>query len=180
MARSSRFNRAGQHTARRRNSWDAGPSIAPTSLTAAGVTLWTVGAQSTIDGSTVVRTRGQGSLFIGSASNVLDGFNEAAVGICIVSENAFGAGAASVPAPLTDIAWDGWMWHMILSQFRTSSVSPETFQSTMEAVRFDIDSKAMRKIRESDVVIGVLELGTEIGTTQMEFQARTRILTKLP
>jgi hypothetical protein len=56
----------------------------------------------------------------------------------------------------------------------------ETGQSTMEAVRVPIDSKAMRKVHESDVLVGVIEMGTEVGAATVRYAAETRILDKLP
>ena len=107
-----------------------------------------------------------------------DGFDEVGLGMCYVSENAFGAGVASVPSPLTDMGWDGWMWHQILSQFRGFSTT-ETGRGPMEAVRMSIESKAMRKVKASDILIGVVEVGTEVGAASLGFQARTRVLDKL-
>jgi len=43
-----------------------------------------------------------------------------------------------------------------------------------------IDSRAMRKTTDTDVLIGVFEAGTEVGNATMEFSAITRILDKLP
>ena len=150
-----------------------------TTLTAAGAVLWATGAQALSDGLTVVRVRGQYTLSLRVVTTIFDGFARWGMGICIVAENAFDAGVGSVPSPLSDIAWNGWMYHNLggaLTGFSTT----ETGRGPMEAVRVDIDTKAMRKTRSSDIVVGVLELGTEVGAATVGFAAETRMLVKLP
>ena len=164
---------------RRAMAWDAGPEQVPVSLSAAGATLWATGAQALSDDLTIVRTRGQLTLNLTSIATIGDGYAKVGLGICIVPENAFNAGVGSVPTPLTDIGWDGWMWHMLLGQFRGFSTT-ELGTGPMEAVRVDIDSKAMRKTHASDFVMGAVELGTETGTAVLGFVATTRMLFKLP
>ena len=177
-ARRSRFQSRGV-SSRRRVGWNAGPTQVPLNLSAAGASLWATGAQALLDGLTIVRIRGQFTLAITTTTTVLDGFHRIGLGICNVTENAFNAGVASVPQPLTDIGWDGWMWHQIVSRM-TGFSTTEAGRGPMEAVRMEIDTKAMRKTRDTDVLVGVLEMGTEVGTSTVQFQASTRILDKLP
>ena len=180
MARSrgSSFRRTGGF--RRRAGWEQGPQTAGIlALTSAGSSLWTVGQQSVLDGLTIVRVRGEFTIVQSLATAVLDGFEDYALGMCFVSENAFGIGATAIPQPLTDIAWDGWFWHHSGAQI-SSSETTEVGRGPMGAMRVPIDSKGMRKLRETDVCVGVIELGTEIGTATVRFAATTRILLKLP
>ena len=126
-----------------------------------------------------MRIRGQIVLNLSVVTAIGDGFDAVAVGICNVSENAFDAGVASVPTPLADLAWDGWIYHQLVGRM----FGPETAElgaSVLDSVRMDIDSKAMRKTRFSDVLIGVVEVGTETGTATLLFSGITRILDKLP
>ena len=178
MAHGRQFRRGAIVSSRRKTSWSAGPQQIPTNLSAAGATLWALGSQALEDGLTAVRIRGEGSLLQVTTTTVLDGFANVGLGICNVSENAFNAGVASVPTPLTDIGWDGWMWHMLLSEFVGMSTT-ETGQAGSEYVRFPIETKAMRKTRASDVLVGVVELGTEVGAAVLRFQATSRVLDKL-
>ena len=53
-------------------------------------------------------------LWLSTGTSALDGY-DGAVGLCIVSENAFNAGIASIPTPITDIQWDGWLWYQSFS-----------------------------------------------------------------
>ena len=148
-------------------------------MTAAGAFLWANGVQANLDGLTTVRIRGQFTLHLDVVTTIGDGFAGVGLGICNVSENAFGAGVASVPHPLTDIQWDGWMWHQLLGEFDGSSTT-EVGRNPMEAVRMEIDTKAMRKTRAGDLLIGVIELGTEVGAATLAFTSRTRVLDLLP
>jgi len=175
-ARGSRFRRSG--STRRQTSWDAGP-FGSLSLTAAGSAIFTTGAQAVGDGLTLVRTRGELLLTISAISAAGDGWPRLAAGICIVSENAFGVGGApSVPAPLTDIAWDGWLWHYVGSVI--GQVSGNFGTDGSQTIRIPIDSKAMRRIKSTDIQIGVIELGTETGTATLLADLNTRILDKIP
>ncbi len=181
MARPRTFTRGRPHGgSRRRTGWFKGPSeVTPTSITGIGSLLWDTGLQAIDNGLTVARIRGEITLSLTTVTTVLDGFREVAAGICVVSENAFDAGTASVPSPLTDVAWDGWMWHELYSQFRGFSTTP-TGQSPLEAIRMPIDTKAMRKLKATDVLIGVVETGVEVGTASLLFGASTRALLFLP
>ena len=81
-----------------------------------------------------------------------------AFGMLVVSEDAFAAGAASIPGPFTDASSDLWMVHQYV-------VSDMIFGS---AVGFDsaggrsyeIDSKAMRKVTEEERLVVMFENGS--------------------
>ena len=156
--------------ARRSTSWAVGASETR-QLTAVGVTLWAVGSQAVVPGLTLVRTRGELLVAISSVAAVTDTMRMA-FGLCVVSENAFGAGVGSVPTPDVDMAWDGWLWH----RFVSLAVSAGSEAGT---ARIEIDSKAMRKIKETDVLIGVTEVIAESGTVVCSLRAETRVLMKL-
>jgi len=177
-SRGSRFPRISAGN-RRKVGWDGGPSSTTTALTAAGASLWSIGSLVGSDGGTLVRTRGQFSAFLSVVGAIQDGFVNGAVGIGVVSENAFGVGITAVPHPLTDDSWDGWLFHRYMGQMRGSATT-ELFRFPMEAFRWEIDSKAMRKLKETDVIVGVTELGTLIGAATVIYQADTRMLIKLP
>ncbi len=157
---------------RRLVTWSEGPSGTSGSITASGTALFSVGGQATINDQTIVRTRGQLSFLTNGAPTAVDNMVYA-FGICIVSENAFGVGVTAVPAPLTDVFWDGWLYHVQ----GVAGLVPGNVGGTSAAV--EIDSKAMRKIHFSDVVIGVLEV-VETGTVILTALLQTRLLTKLP
>ncbi len=185
MPRSSRgsFRRGFPVSARRKTSWTVGPSGTIVGLAAAGSTLFTTGAQSTVDGLTMVRTRGELQAHLTDTTAAGDGFPRIACGLCVVAENAFDAGVASVPAPLTDISWDGWLWHRLFGLVSNEAIGPSAIShavnTDLSTFRTEIDSKAMRKLKGSDVVIAVFETGAEVGTAVMDVSINTRILSKL-
>jgi len=151
-----------------------------TDLTAAGAFAWPVGTGTTEDGTTLVRTRGQFSWALHNIGTVLDGFRQMAVGIGIATEEAFTVGGTpSLPSPLADANWDGWLWHSFTANLMGFSTT-EVGQSVMEAGRIEIDSKAMRKFEDGMVVFGSVELGVETGVAVVRVAAETRLLVKLP
>ena len=168
-------------SSRRKTGWSAGPSETGTSLTAAATLLWATASVPTSDGLTIVRTRGEFSAFISSATTALDGFVEYAVGIGLVTAQALAIGVTAVPSPLGEIGWEGWLWH----HTGAALIQPQSTESNPipmgpSAIRGEIDSKAMRKVGANMRVIGVFEVGAEVGTAVVEFSANTRLLSKLP
>jgi len=163
--------------ARRKVTWNQGPNGSISNIITSTVALFALGSQATIDDLTLVRIRGQVLLSLSAVDAVNEGFR-CYLGICSVSENAFNAGVAAVPAPLADIGWDGWIWHyesILRSNFATFE---PTSPMTME--RIQIDNKAMRKVHNTDILVGVLET-TELGDgSTMAALMDTRILDKLP
>ena len=179
MAHVRRFRQGNLGANRRKTGWFEGPSQKPEfQITAAGSVLWALGSLALGDGLTTIRIRGMLTVNLVVTTSVGDGFDSCAAGICYVTGEAFAAGIASVPTPLSDMDWDGWMWHQILGRFRGAETT-EVARFPMEAGRFPIDSKAMRKSRAGDVLIGVFEAGAETGASTLGFSADTRILDKL-
>ena len=107
-----RFSPRGNSGSPRRNvSWAGGPQGSFGAISATTVALMGNGTQALFDNLTIVRIRGELLLYITTAGGAADEGFRWSFGMCNVSENAFNAGVASVPAPFTDIAWDGWMVH---------------------------------------------------------------------
>ena len=176
--RSTGFARRGS-SSRRKTGWSVGPSQVPIGISATGSLLWALSSQVLVDGLTLIRIRGEFSCHLNVVTAISDGFASFAVGLCNVSENAFNAGIVSVPSPITDMAWPGWMYHSLHAEL-TGLETTEVGRGPLSAVRVSIDSKAMRKVRIMDVLCGVIEVGAETGTANLVFSATTRILDKLP
>ena len=178
MAHARRFTQR-TSSSRRKTTWNAGPSQnAVATISAAGSLLWDTGSAVALGGTTQVRLWGQYTLMLNVVTAIGDGFASYGLGICNVTAEAFAVGVTAIPSPITDIDWDGWLWHQLGGQLRGASTT-ELGVSPMEAVRGEIDSKAMRKLRITDVTVGVLELGTEQGAATVVFTARTRVFDKL-
>ena len=179
MARQGRFQSArGQVSSRRLTAWRSGPnSGAVQSLVAVGSTLVSTGTASA-ERLTLVRIRGEITLWIRLATAIGDGFTDFNVGIGIVSANAFATGQAAIPTAGSDRDWPGWIWHHSGGAI-VSLETTEVARGPMGAVRIPIDSKAMRKWRLNEVLMGSIQLGTEIGTAQVDMVMSTRVLIKL-
>ena len=110
--------------------------------------LWNTGIALTSGGkATIVRIRGDLSVFLTSVAADGDGFS-GAVGLGIVTADAFAIGPTACPGAFTDPAWDGWMWHSYFYVFGPSQAAAEGAQPAA-VQRITIDSKAMRKFDET-------------------------------
>ena len=159
---------------RRKSSWALGPQGFTPAMVASQVVLM-AGTQLNVEAATLVRSRGEFLANLLSSGANGDGYR-CAVGLCVVTENAFNAGVTAVPAPLADLGWDGWYWHRefhLFSQGSTVNTGAEG-----NTVRFEIDSKAMRKMKATDFTIAVLEV-VETGVATMDARIAVRELFKL-
>jgi len=170
---------------RRKTAWELGPgdSAAQTPLSATASSL-TSGVSFLVDGGTVVRLRGHLVLQLTTAAALADGFH-GAFGIGVATLAAFTAGVASVPTPITELAWDGWLYHQFVSIKAGDSViaagasnEPGQMHSVSAVQRVDVDSRAMRKVNIDEVVYACLEVG-EVGTASMAWFFNSRLLLKL-
>jgi len=174
MAR-GRFRGTFPQRSRRSVTWGVGPG-GESSLLVAGSSNAILGSSVVATGTevTVVRTRGAFSTYLVMAAAAIDGFFYA-VGIGVVTAQAFGAGVASLPDPFDDTDWDGWLWHHFGSVF---SPTGTIGSSVMEAERLEIDSKGMRKLDANEVLFATIST-TEVGTATMRVQLDSRMLFKL-
>ena len=177
-------------TPRRQTGWGGGPAsgtdgAAGSLITVSSSVLGSVVSTPTIDGLTLVRTRGEFMFRLLTASVAGDGYF-GAVGLAIFNDTALAAGVGSVNTPITDEAWDGWLWHRYFACLAQgaitaagSSLSAGQQEGVSAAVRVEVDSKAMRKIpvgMSLAVVLQVTEDATAVGV--WSFNSRT--LSKLP
>jgi len=103
------------------------------------------------EAETILRTRGRFRFLIDAATT-----NESAtiaMGIGVVSARAVAAGAASLPRPATEGAFP-WLFHdwAIVTSFAGLGSGPG------ESFDISVDSKAMRKIKETEVLALVFEV----------------------
>ena len=176
MARQRGF----QRSTRRPVTWQVGPRDASGTIAATGKTLWT-GSVAEAGGeaseATIVRTRGGGRIVLKSATLAGDGF-EVGLGLAVFTDQAVAAGVASMPGPLTDADWDGWMWHAIHYVQVVTGTIADGVNAASASVGYEIDSKAMRKWdRGAETIAAVTEV-TELGTGSIEHNAFTRMLVK--
>ncbi len=171
MARRSSSSRSRPISLARKTSWETGPQLNHTVFTAVGPTVWTSGRQAVVEALTFVRIRGLITFNI-TGTGITNGMS-GAWGIGIASENAFGVGLTALMNPFDDSGWDGWMAHGFWSVDGDSGAAGASLQ-------VEIDSKAMRKIDETDVLYGSVDVAVETGTCIVSCTADTRVLFKLP
>jgi len=118
---------------------------------AAGATV-IVESNATLIDTTIVRTRGL--MTAQPASFGVDAMIIGAYGIGIVSDQAFAAGAASLPGPWTDKDWGGWLvWLPIAFRFEATT----DVGRLLASVSMQMDSKAMRKVQANETVVTIAE-----------------------
>ncbi len=120
-------------------------------------------------GLTLIRTRGQLNLHFDPTS--INDVLEVGVGMALFSTDAFAAGVASLPGPLSDADYD-WAYHRMV-MFSTFTAT-ESDTSIQQNLNIEIDSKAMRKMNSSQtlgwVVEGIIHSGG--GTFDVSLVAR--------
>ena len=151
MAR--RFVRGHVGGSKRHGEWSSSTPLTALTVLAGSTALLTQIFVPQDAGETIIRTRG---LFGWSSDQTSAGEDQmGAVGIGVVSEQAATVGITAVPHPDTDAAWGGWLWHSYYAS-RLSAASAVGFEPGMFH-RITIDSKAMRKLGESERMIVVVE-----------------------
>jgi len=126
---------------------------------------------------TLIRTRGTLQVYLEAVAAALDGFPWA-FGLIVVSQEAFAAGAASIPGPLSDGAQDWWFFHQYGFSFAPNATLSNSEGSMNRTV--EVDSKSMRKLHVGQNLVGVFETGTEVGTAVVRVSFDCRMLFKLP
>ena len=177
MARSRGFQPRLTRSPRKDRAWALGPEAVSVTASNSSSLLWTNGVITSLAKVTIARIRGHGRIILSAAAAINDGF-AGALGIGVVAQNAFAAGIASLPIPVTDSDWDGWMWHNFFDIRAISATIADGVNSVSTVFDFDIDTKAMRKLGDEQVVFGAIEF-TETGTSTLFFSADSRMLVLL-
>ena len=174
----SRGNQRLIRSPRRTTIWNEGPlSTAVQSATAASTLVVNTG-QTALGGVTLVRTRGHLAIWISSAGSDGDGFTRVQAGIGIVTTDAFAAGGSSMPTPLDDPDWGGWLWFDAVGPVIGQELA-NLNSGPMGQVRLPIDSKAMRKVKPNETIFGSVSFQAEIGVATINMAMDTRMLIKL-
>ncbi len=180
MASPRRFQHRNQ-SQRRKTAWDFGPNLTVVASTAVQKRVWTNGiALAAESQSTITRIRGQISLYLDLVTAAGDGFS-GAIGLGIVTADAFAIGETAMPGPFSDPEWNGWIWHefFTLRGVAAQSSGENIARNATADRQITIDSKAQRIFRSNEVLFGMTELAVETGTAGMTMQGDTRVLFKL-
>ena len=120
--------------------------------------------------NTIVRMRGQVSVKPEVLAADVDIVG--ALGVGIVSTDAFGAGAASVPGPFLQADWPGWfVWRSFSYHFEFQDATGIHYPMW----DFEVDSKAMRKVSQNETVVIMAE--SQVGAFRIS--TPLRMLVKL-
>ena len=163
---------------RRKTAWGVGPDTIADVFSSTSTQTWDTGiALANEEQATIVRIHGFVQLFLTASDAAASGF-AVAMGFGIVTAEAFAAGVASMPSPLTDANWDGWMWHKFV-QVRSIAAAAADFNGLASVQNIDIDVKAMRILQSDNTLFGATEV-VETGTATLQVNADTRLLLLLP
>ena len=104
-----------------------------------------------------------------------DSFYSLWYGIGVFNSNAATAGVASLPTPLLDASWDGWLFHGAL---HAGSATSGVIDSPLGIQRIDVESKAMRKVGHDQIIALVIEPFAVLGTEAFQLYGGFRMLLK--
>ncbi len=165
---------------RRRTGWEAGTggttvtefsTLTPAFIGNAVVAL--------LDGLTLLRTRGFLKIVQIAGATANDGM-VGAFGIGIATTAAITAGIGSVPTPITEQEWEGWLYWQGFSVSTITATEGDGVNAVARVQEFIIDSKAMRKIDENESLYAAFEVGTEVGAVTIAVTHDCRMLFALP
>ncbi len=160
MARKFSNTRFRTDSKRRKSTW-VGPANQNTVAVATGasVIIGSFTPSTTVPSMnepTVIRTRGECVVKPQAITATVS--VSGAFGVGIVTDQAFVAGAGSIPRPFDDAGWDGWfMWQSF--SFENTVIDATGFQS-MIGRQYQVDSKAMRKIQAGETMVLMAESQT--------------------
>ena len=166
---------------RRQTSWETGPgdNTLVTQITSAGSSFVGSAITPTIPGLTIVRLRGGAQFFLSASDSALGGFG-GAFGIGIATLAAVTAGAASVPTPLTEQDWNGWIYWTPITVRQITATTADGANSSGIYMRLEVDTKAMRKMKEEDAMYAMIQVSNETGVSVLQASFDSRVLAMLP
>ena len=125
----------------------------------------------------VTITRIRGTAFAHMDAGAAADCGELGLGLIIVKSEAFAAGAASMPAPISEIE-QSWIWHHIFT-FGPAVLATDDPGDISRNDRVVIDSKAQRKVQSGDLLGFVWEWTANAGTPTADGYAAIRFMVKL-
>jgi len=163
-------------TVRRQTGWGLGPG-GTSVLTLSGTGSSFLGSVVVLaleEKATLVRTRGELDVYLRTSDGVASGL-QGAIGVAKATTAAVAAGIASVPTPITEADWDGWLfWHPI----SVHTMDGDTGAGPPMSQRLEVDSKAMRKWTQEETMYAAIEV-VEIGAVTADVFFDSRMLVKL-
>jgi len=140
---------------RRATFWGRSPAdTAPTALAAATAVLDSTSVP-LVQGETIVRCRGQ--IIVGSDQQAANEAWVGAVGAFVATNQAVAVGVGSLPTPYTDQDSELFFMHQYFGNFFRFGTAVGL--ESMSMMKFEFDSKAMRKIQSGETLCFVVENG---------------------
>jgi len=128
---------------------------------------------------TIVRTRGQLGVKADSGAAASPHLSSVGLGIYLADSAAVTAG--SLQLPITDIGSDWlWWWNAVITENIGGAAENIANGGWMLFERVVVDSKAMRKVKNNQVLVLVAELFSEQGTGAANIFGTIRMLLKAP
>ena len=144
------------------------------SLSAITSSLGLQNALDSMTSPTLVRVRGE--ILVMASGGTLNDDVLVGVGKAVVSRRAALIGTTAMPRPITDLNYS-WLWHGF-AMLRLLALSSEGFNK-MSAVRFVVDSRAMRKIlSDEEELVTCLETRNASGSAGVIWSPNERVLLK--
>jgi len=165
---------------RRKTEWDVGPggssvtNITSSAIAILGSGIALVGGAGEV---TIVRIRGHFEGILKSATAAASGFH-CAFGIGLITSAAFAVGISAIPGPLSEIGWDGWMYHTFFDLHAVTGTTADGVNAMSNYIRFPVDTKAMRIFETDMTLVPVLET-VEAGVATLDVFFDSRLLAKL-
>jgi len=128
---------------------------------------------------TVVRTRGQLGVKADSGAAASPHLSSVGLGIYLADAAAVTAGALQLP--ISDIGSDWlWWWNAVITENTATAAENVSNGGWMLFERVVVDSKAMRKVKNNQVLVLVAQLVEEQGTGAANVFGTIRFLLKAP
>ena len=156
---------------RRQTNWFASVVNTDHSTLAADTTLLDQVFTGFSEVNTVTRIRGL--LSVATDQNAANETPFGAIGFGIVTAEAVAAGVGSIPGPYSNANWDGWLLHQY---FSTIAKVGDATGFTIVSQQYELDSKAMRKLKPEDRLVVMVENGN--ATDGLIFTLDFRVLFK--
>ena len=158
MARGRGLTRVVQSRSRRQTTW-IGPADQDKVAVGSGASVIIASFKPETNAMlapTIIRSRGEVALAVSTfAADLAYG---GAFGAAVVSDEAFAAGAASIPRPFSDANFGGWfVWQSFARA--VEFISGVGFEANVNQI-FQVDSKAMRKVKAGETIVLMAESQT--------------------
>ncbi len=124
---------------------------------------------------TILRIRGTGFVAFNAATTALDEA-QVTIGVAVITSDAATVGSSAMPDP-TDEADFPWLWYHVVRMFSPFVIDGTGSDDSGALIaRFDIDSKAMRRVKPGQALVAVTQYTDVTGTPSLRVGFDARVL----